>query len=515
MGLGRGPLVVAMVSNVTGVDPREARLVRNITRERFFDFVQEFWHTIVPEEPVWNWHIPWLCDRFQEDAERVFRGVKSPGDTVCNVPPGTTKSTILSIMAPAWVHARMPSARVLAASHTQQLTFELGRKSRMVEQSPLYRAAFPEVVPAPDQNTKSLYMNTMGGGRMACTVGGMSPIGFHAHFLLVDDPLDPVQAKAATAADLDAANNFMSEVLPSRKVNKETACTWLIMQRLHQNDPSGYLLEKKRGEMRHICLPAQLSARIKPARLRRKYVGGLLDPIRLSTEILRKAKLDLGEYGYSGQFRQHPVPPGGGMFKIRRLNRGTRPPSIRHGTKEARGWMCFCRFWDKAGTKDGGAFTVGLLMGRWRPRGGEKDGSDDQWWVLDVVRDQVDAGVREQMIKDTARQDAKLLHGHRWYTGIEQEPGSGGKESAQRTVKMLAGITRTRVMPAVGTKEDRADMWATVVNVGGFYVVEAEWTKTLLDEMEFFPYSTYKDQIDAGSGAFAVCSAPSRKVGAA
>ena len=70
--------------NPLEIDPREAALVRNITRARFFDFVREFWHVVVPEEPVWNWHIPWLCDRFQEDAERVFRKEPTLGDTPCS-----------------------------------------------------------------------------------------------------------------------------------------------------------------------------------------------------------------------------------------------------------------------------------------------------------------------------------------------------------------------------------------------------------------------------------------------
>lgn len=480
----------------------EAALVRSITSERFFYFVQEFWGVVVPEDPVWNWHIEYLCDTFQKDAERVFRGEPKQHDTIVNISPGTTKSTILSIMAPAWVHARHPEMRVLCASHTQQLTFELGRKCRMVEESDLYRRAFPGVVPSKDQWTKSMFINTAQGGRLAATVGGMSPTGFHAHFLIVDDPLDPRQAGSVSEADITTANNFMSEVLPSRKVNKAVVPTWLIMQRLHQNDPTGFLLAKGKDTIRHICLPAVRGTRVRPAHLRRHYVDGLMDPIRLNRKVLDEARVDLGEYGYSGQYLQDPVPRGGGMFKPHNIVIGRPPPM---GSKQ---WVALCRFWDKAGTKDGGAYTVGLLMGRYRPTGAAKDGSEDEWWILDVVRVQLEAGEREKLLVNTAKAD-----GHRVVVGIEQEPGSGGKESAQLTVKRLAGY-RVRVVPAVGTKEERADSWAVQVNDGGFKMRRAEWNKDLTDEMKYFPVSKHKDQVDAGAGAFTILAHPGRRVGA-
>jgi predicted phage terminase large subunit-like protein len=483
------------------VKASEAALVRSICRESFYEFVREFWSVVVPEQPVWNWHIKYLCDTFQEDAERVFAGLPKLHDTVVNISPGTTKSTTLSVMGPAWIHARMPTARVLAGCHTQQLTFELGRKSRMVERCELYRAAFPEVVPSADQDSKSLYMNTAGGGRMACTVGGMSPTGFHAHFIIIDDPIDPQQAIAVSGLDVEAANSFMDEVLPSRKVNKETTVTWLIMQRLHQNDPSGYLREKDPDNWRLICLPAEKTRHVRPVSLRANYSPeGLMDPVRLSRKVLDQARKDLREYGYSSQYLQHPVPRGGGMFKVARIQVDVAPPPGDPG------WLIRCRFWDKAGTSQGGAYTVGLLMGRHRRYKAPRDGSEDTWWILDVVRGQWDAGEREIRLVQTAEIDGKGV-----IIGIEQEPGSGGKESAQATVRRLVGY-RVRVLPAVGTKEERADMWAGPVAAGAFHMVKAEWNFDLLQELEYFPRGTYKDQVDAGSGAFSVCADPPRIV---
>ena len=498
------PIPYAHAARRPTVHANEVALVRSICLESFYEFVKEFWGVIIPEAPVWNWHIKYLCDEFQKDAERVFLRLPKEHDTIVNIPPGTTKSTVLSIMAPAWIHARRPDMRVICASHTQQLTFELGRKCKMVEESPTYRAAFPEMVPTSDQWTKSMLMNTAGGGRLCATVGGMSPTGFHAHFIIVDDPLDPQQAKRISGVEIEAANNFMDEVLSSRKVDKAVAITWLIMQRLHQNDPSGHRLAKATEKIRHICLPAELSVKVRPIRLRRRYkaTGGLLDPVRLSRTVLDEALIDLREYGYSGQYRQNPVPRGGGMFKTGRVQIDD-APSL--GSKQ---WVALVRFWDKAGTQGGGAYTVGFLMARWRPAGGANDGADDEWWILDVVRAQLDSGEREKLILNTTKRDGKRVT-----VGIEQEPGSGGKESAQATVKRLAGY-RVKVVPAIGSKEDRADEWSSMVNAEAFKMKRADWNTELLEEMKFFPYSTYKDQVDAGAGAYTILANPAKRVGA-
>jgi predicted phage terminase large subunit-like protein len=376
----------------------------------------------------------------------------------------------------------------------------------MVEESEMYQAAFPEVVPSKDQWTKSLFMNTKGGGRLACTVGGMSPVGFHAHFILIDDPLDPQQARRMSEVEIATANSFMSEVLPTRKVDKEVSVTWLIMQRLHQNDPSGYLLKKAAdsGKVRHICIPAERSPKVRPRGLRRRYSkDGLMDPVRLSKSILDEAKIDLGEFGYSGQYGQSPVPRGGGMFKVGRIQIEPVAPALK-----SKQWVGLCRFWDKAGTAGGGAYTVGLLMGRYRHVNAPKDGAEDEWWILDIERQQLDSGDRERLIVATAKRDGKCVT-----VGQEQEPGSGGKESAQATVKRLAGY-RVRTVPAVGSKEERADEWSTMVNVGAFKMLAAGWNQEFIDELRYFPFSKYKDQTDAGAGAYTILATPVRRVGA-
>lgn len=485
-------------------------LVASICRESYYDFLQEFWYEITPEEPVWNWHIRYLCRQMQHAAERVFKGLPKEEDYIFNVPPGTTKSIIASIAFVPWTWTRMPSARHIDGSHTDTLSLDLSRKCRDIVKSDKYKACFPEVRLREDQDTKGYFANTKKGDRFSCTVGGRTPTGHHAHFITIDDPIDP--QRAASEAELKSANEWMSETLPSRKINKEITPTFLIMQRVHQNDPSGNRLEKAEQDegspVKHICLPAEESDLIHPPTLRKYYRQGLLDPRRLGQKVLDEARGDLGEYGYAGQYDQNPVPRKGGMFKVDRFQLDT--PNL------TQPFVRIVRYWDKAGTAGGGAYTVGVLMAV---------DYKGRYWVLDVVRGQWGTDEREEIILDTARIDRSIF-GRRVKVWVEQEPGSGGKDSANMTIRNLAGfsVKADPVGQSEGNKELRADPFSAQVNGNNVFLWEhpegagllktGKWMSQYIEEFRFFPASKYKDQVDASSGAFNKIAAKRVSLGA-
>lgn len=263
------------------------------------------------------------------------------------------------------------------------------------------------------------------------------------------------------------------------------------MQRLHEDDPTGEWLSRSKGDkIKHICLPAELSDKVSPPEIVEKYINGLLDPIRLSVSVLKESKEDLGEFGYASQFDQNPVPRGGGEFKTSMIDIQTVPPF--HFVRKV-------RYWDKAATKDAGAYTVGVLMGR------DRDGF---FWILDVIRKQWDSSERERIIKQTAEIDGVSVRVY-----VEQEPGSGGKESAERTVRMLAGFNAYADRPT-GSKEARAEPFAAQVTGGGVKMVRAPWNRDYINELMYWPMSKYKDQVDASSGAFMKLTEGRKRAGA-
>jgi len=478
----------------------EYELIRSLTKESFYIFVQEFWDTIIPEAPVWNWHIEYLCNEAQIVCERMFKGLPKDYDLVVNVSPGSTKSTILSVMLPAWVWTRKQSATIIAGSYTKDLAMDLALKSRDIILSEKYMQVYPFVRMRQDQKAKSEFMNTKRGKRISIGVGG-SIIGKHADLIIVDDPLDPQAAVSETS--LKTANTWMNDTLSTRKKDKAITPTILIMQRLHQNDPSANMitkaeehakLQKKMGMgdgtimIKHICLPAEITDKLKPKSLKSKYIDGLMDPIRLSREILLGYRAK-GGYMYAGQFLQWPVPAGGLMFDTSKIQIMT--PPVRH-------WQKRIRFWDNAATAGGGCFTVGTLMGL---------DEHDRYWVLDVQRFQLGTAAREEKKKQMA-----LMDGRDVWIGLEQEPGSGGKDQVVNTVKMLAGY-RIHVNKVSQDKVVRADPFSVQVNYGNVYMAPGEWNQAYLNELEFFPESTYKDQVDTSSGGFNFLSVKQRVAG--
>lgn len=465
------------------------QLLASTCRDSYYEFVKHFWHTICKDPPVFNWHIKYLCDEIQEAIERIFRREQNPHDLLVNIAPGTTKSTLFSVMLTPWAWTRMPHLRMIGASYTDALALDLSGKSRQVVESPLYQRTFPEIQLSKDTNSKSHWANTKGGDRYAVAVGG-SVTGMHAHVIVIDDPINPREVRSK--ADLETANLWCKETISSRKVDKEITTTMVVMQRLHQNDPSELYISRGAERVKHVCLPGELTSKIKPDYLRDRYIGGLFDPVRLSRPVLDRMLTEMGQFGYAGQILQDPIPLGGGMFKSDRIHLLQYPPGIDSFKK-------IVRFWDRACTKNGGDWSVGVKMGL------HVDGS---YWILDIARGQWSTEERERQIVATAARDGKSVR-----IGIEQEPGSAGVDSAKDTVKRLAGYN-VQAYKASGKKEIRADTFSVQVNAGNVYMVNGGYTKEYLEELAFFPNGKHDDQVDASSGAFSMLDKNKIRLGA-
>jgi predicted phage terminase large subunit-like protein len=287
------------------------------------------------------------------------------------------------------------------------------------------------------------------------------------------------------------ANSWMTETLSRRKVDLQVSVTALVMQRLHQGDPSADMLE--RGHSKHFCLPCDTAWVIQPPELAARYQDGLLDPIRLPRTALEEALSTLGEAGYAGQYGENPVPRGGALFKVDRLLYEQALP-----TRWLRGPV---RSWDKSGTRGGGAYTAGVKLAM---------DSLNRLWIMDVIRGQWDSGTRESIILETAKLDTKDT-----IVVLEQEPGSGGKESAEGTAKRLAiAGFRSRIIRPSGDKEMRAEPLSVLVNLCSVVICPGIWTPEFVKEMRFFPRGKYKDQIDAAAAGFSMLTKPRLRIGA-
>src|ERR1044072_1149968 len=293
-----------------------------------------------------------------------------------------------------------------------------------------------------------------------------------------------------------------------RKKSKTSSVVVLIMQRLHQADPTA-LLTQPGKKTRHLVIPGNLDFPVKPPHYADYYSAeGLMDPVRLPAEVLREMLKDMGDYHFAGQVGQRPVPLGGGVFKGGNLQAGPVPA--------VKDLQRVVRYWDKAATGHNhknarrASYTVGVKMAK------------DRWgryWVLDVFRRQLDTHAREEWIRRTAHEDGRGVE-----VGVEQEGGSGGKDSALATLQRLPGF-RVRIVPARGDKAVRADEFSVQVNGGNVWLPSnllvpgtsprewVGWARDYVDELAHFPFSATDDQVDGSSGAFNLAWRKKRRAG--
>jgi len=449
-------------------------MARDVCRASLKYFVQEFWGEIVMERLVWNWHMEEICDQLQAMGELVLKGAPKEADLIVNVPPGSSKSLLCSIMFPAWAWTRNASMRFICVSYSSSLSTFLSMRCRDLVKSEKYRAYYPMVKIRKEQDQKTYFQLVGGGDRFATSVGA-TVTGYHGHFLIVDDPISPDEA--ISDSQLRSHNFWLENTLLQRPVEKAVTLFVLIMQRLHEDDPTGYFLNSKM-KLKHLCFPAEKTEDISPPERAKKYIDGLLDPVRMPLNVLENIR-NRGAYTYAGQYLQRPAPMGDGVFKVEKIELLPIAPAK---------LKMKVRYWDKAGTAGAGAYTAGVLMGKCM---------DNSFIVLDVVRGQWSYERREMIIKRTAQMDGVDVPIY-----LEQEPGSGGKESAEASIANLAGFCAKADRPQ-GDKNKRAEPFAVQTNIGKVRAVKADWNKDYFHELLNFPVGKYKDQVDASSGAFA------------
>jgi len=201
-----------------------------------------------------------------------------------------------------------------------------------------------------------------------------------------------------------------------------------------------------------------------------------MDNPHLSEKALDEIAQDMTESAYRQEILAEDVDESGGTFSRDDFEIIEILPEI----------TAKVRKWDLAGTKDGGDYTVGLLLGR----------SEDYDVVLDVRRGQWSPYEVERMMKDVAAEDGPEVS-----ISLNQDPGQAGKSQAQHLIRMLSGFdVHARIES--GSKEVRANPVAAQSQGGNVKILRASWNEALLSEIELFPVGYYDDQIDALSGAF-------------
>lgn len=247
-----------------------------------------------------------------------------------NVPFRTAKSTLCSVMAPAWSWIHRPDHKWLCGSYAAKLAIRDNLKMRRLIQSPWYQERWgrgfnlvdnsdwgdPEGFKlTTDQNQKVRFENDRTGYRIGFGFEG-GVMGDGGNTVLIDDPHDRDQAHSD--AERETALTTFDQAITTRLNNPARDAIVIIMQRLHEQDLSGHVLAK--GGYEHLLIPMHFD----PKRSRvtvigwsdpRTVAGQLMHPERFSAETVAELEKAIGSYAAAGQLEQNPAPEEGGILK--------------------------------------------------------------------------------------------------------------------------------------------------------------------------------------------------------
>ena len=395
-------------------------------------------------------------------------------------------SLVTSVFAPAWRWIDNPGWRAIYASANPRVSMRDSIKCRDLLESDWYQKTFkPDWKLSDDQNAKGYFKNSKSGFRLAVSVGSKIT-GDRSSCLLVDDPLDASDAMSKPTRD--ACIQWYSQAFQNRLTDMANGNRIVIMQRLHEEDLSGYILEQ--GDWNHVCLPMEYEPERAHPDDPRREAGELLFPARFPKSVLTRELKTLGADGYAGQMQQRPVAAGGSMFKtewwrFHGFEKKQRPPGctdlppVPTPLNYERVIVSLDAAFKDTKTSDYVVFTVWGRLNSSR-------------YLLDVVRGQFS-------FTETCNQFRYLKAkwpSARTYLVEDKANGSAIIDTLGREIQGIVPVNPE------GGKEARAYAVQPQVEAGNVFLPEgADYLSAFVNEFSSFPRSRNDDQVDSSTQA--------------
>lgn len=436
------------------------------SRTQFSLFLRRVMATVAPGVAYsHNWHI---------DAIAAYLAACEHGEItrlIINLPPRMLKSTLVSVAWPAWLLGQRPHERIMAASYAQSLSIKHSTDCRAVMEAAWYRNLFPSTRLSAQQNEKEKFATTARGYRLAVSVGGAA-IGEGGNVLIVDDPISSLQALHMTQRD--AVNQWFDHTFVTRLDDKQRGVIVLVMQRLHTEDLSGYLLAK--GGWEHLMLPAIAPTAMRVACGNFSYSrkeGEPLHQAREDSALLERTKRELGSANFQAQYQQAPLSAAGNLIK----------PS-------------WCQRFDLAKTVQSDEYVQSWDTGI--KAGPQHDASACATFVLrDGVHHLVDMTVVR--LEYPALKRLMLHHAARFSADAILIEDKGSGQSLLQDLRRETELPLIAVMPD-GDKQARLIRVTPMIEAGQLALPKyASWLADFEAEFFTFPDGKHDDQVDAVS----------------
>lgn len=282
---------------------------------------------------------------------------------IINVPPRSGKTELAVVNFIAWCMGNFPDSEFIHASYSKRLATNNTFNARAIMQHEAHAAIFGAPKFLDDSNAKDEFRTVDGGvvyatgnegtitgygaGKMRDTFGGA---------IIIDDPHKAGEGDSETMRQ--NVLDWFSTTMESRKNSPDTPII-LIMQRLHEDDLSGFLLAGGNGEQwEHVCIPAI------------KDDDASFWPDQFPTEDLKRLEAT-NSYRFAGQYQQRPAPRGGGIFKSEWVRHWGALPEIEYRmiyadtalkTGQENDYSVF-QCWGKG--RNGKAYLLDMIRGKW------------------------------------------------------------------------------------------------------------------------------------------------------
>jgi len=469
----------------------QLRTEAELLSHSYYAFVKAAWREIEPHTPFKdNWHIPAICEALTWVSTGDVRHLQ------IWVPPGSMKSILASILWPAWEWTRRPWLRYITGSYEESLGLDFSAKTRDVVLSEWYQRRW-QVSMREDANQKGDYVTTAGGRRYVTSPDG-GVTGRHAHRIVIDDPLKPMEI--ASGSKLEKANKWYSGTLATRAADPGELAEVIIMQRLHTNDLAGYALQYY-DDWEIVCLPE----RYEPSHPfvwpqdERVQEGELLWPARVSDRENKNRAKKLGAHEAAGQLQQRPSAREGDLLK-------------------RADWRYFDR---KRFDEKPSSFAFDRIVTSWDTAFKDKTSSDyvvGQVWGVKGADFFLLRSHREQMLYGATKRAMKEFNG--WIRGIWpylplnhliEKSGNGADIIAElkREITGVVDVTVStdkylRASTAQPTLESNNCFLPGVANANQTDCDSAQtpgWVQDFIEECAQFNRGANDDQVDAWSQA--------------
>lgn len=458
--------------NLPSEESLDFRLKTIELEEDLYQFVLWVFEKIYKKPFLANWHHKMLCKILTD----IYNGDLL--HTIITLPPRYTKTEIVVKIFPAWCMAKNSRSNFLHLAYSDTLAQENSSAVKSIVESVEFQERW--FVPLRKDTTAKKRWKTENDGEFGATAAGGSVTGFgsgilgateFAGALIIDDPLKPDDAKSDTLRN--NVNYRFPDTIKSRLNDKKTPLI-MIMQRLHEDDPVGFLLGGGTElKFTHVNLPALNEDG--PSKYDVREKGVALWDAKHNVEDLEQMRLK-SAMNFAGQYQQRPAPSEGNIFKNFRFY------------KELPDDLYFkVHSWDftfkKSKTSD---FVVGSNWGKRK--------SNQDIYLIDLVRKKMGFADSLKAIKDFALKypDYKAV------LVEDKANGSAIIDSIKGIIKKVIPISPT------GSKEERAEATAPHWEAGNIWLPHpsiAPWVEDFVNEHKVFPNGKHDDQVDSGTQA--------------